>query len=210
MNFIDVSSYQGDIDWKRVAASGVKAAYLKASEGIHWNDPKFEANRKAANAAGIHIGAYHFADVYDGVLEAKHFLNAVGRVGPKDLKPVLDFEVNPKNLQPEALQKFALAFNETVHNRTYVWPMFYSYASFISSIGFSRPIGNGLWIAAYGRNDGVEHPVFAPQPWKKYIAHQFTSAGKVPGIKGNVDISISPHGLRPLLAHPVKDVFTGF
>jgi len=210
MNFIDVSAYQGKIDWKRVAQNGIKAAYIKASEGLDWNDPKFQENRKAANAAGIHIGAYHFASVYDGVLEAKHFLKTIGGVGPKDLKPVLDFEINPKKLSADQLRLFALKFNETVHNRTGVWPMFYSYGSFIQDCSFPKPVGNGLWIAAYGRNDGQEHPVFAPKPWKKYVAHQFTSTGKIPGIAGNIDVSISPNGLRPLLAHPVKNVYSRF
>ena len=205
MNFIDVSSYQGTIDWKRVAAAGIKAAYLKATEGVNWNDPNFEANRKAANAHGIHIGAYHFASLYDGALEAHHFLKTISNVGPHDLKPVLDLETNPKNLPPVQLRAFAINFNKTVYTRTGVWPMFYSYAGFIEAMQFPKPVGNGLWIAAYGRNDGMEYPVYAPKPWKKYVAHQFTSRGQVPGIKGYVDTSVSPRGLLPLLAHPVQN-----
>lgn len=210
MNFIDVSMYQGAIDWKRVAASGIKAAYLKASEGMSWNDPKFQENRKAANAHGIHVGAYHFADVYDGGLEAHHFLTTIGHIGPKDLKPVLDFEVNPHNASPKALRCFATTFNQYVYKRTGVYPMFYSYASFIEGCEFPKPVGNGLWIAAYGRNDGKEYPVYAPKPWKKFIAHQFTSKGRVPGITGNVDVNVSPRGLTPLLAHPVQNFLRNF
>ena len=205
MNFIDVSMYQGTIDWGKVARSGVKAAYLKATEGIHWNDPQFQANRKAANAHDIHVGAYHFADLYDGGIEAKHFLATIGKVGPKDLKPVLDLETNTKRLPNSALRAYVAVFNKTVHDRTGVYPMFYSYAGFAESIGFPKPVGNGLWIAAYGRNDGIEYPVAIPKPWKKYVAHQFTSRGQIPGVKGYVDLSISPHGLLPLLAHPIQN-----
>lgn len=204
MVFIDASSYQGVIDWKKVRNSGVSAAYLKATEGMNWNDPKFQENRKAANTHGIHVGAYHFASLYDGKLEAEHFLKTIGRVGLKDLKPVLDLESNPKRLSPAQMRAFVAAFNKTVHDRTGVWPMFYSYASFAESIGFPKPVGNGLWIAAYGRNDGIEYPVTVPKPWKNYVAHQFTSRGSTPGIKGYVDLSISPRGLTPLLAHPVR------
>jgi GH25 family lysozyme M1 (1,4-beta-N-acetylmuramidase) len=207
--FIDVSSYQGDINWPLVRKH-YNAAYLKASQGTSWNDPKFQANRKAANAAGVRVGAYHFANVTDGVLEAKHFLKTIGGVGPKDLKPVLDFETNPKNWPALHLRDFALKFNQTIHSYTGVWPMFYSYASFIQDMEIDRPYGNGLWIAAYGRNDGVSHPVFAPKPWKKYVAHQYTSNGTVAGIKGRVDVSISPNGLTPLLAHPVKNYLSRF
>lgn len=208
MHFIDVSAYQGVIDWKKVRSFGIIAAYLKATEGMHWNDQQYQSNRAAAAKAGIHVGAYHFASAYDGVLEAKHFLKVIGSIGPKDLKPVLDFEVNPRGQSPSYLRNYAYNFNTTVHQRTGVWPMFYSYASFIEGLQIGRPYGNGLWIAAYGRNDGVEHPVYAPAPWKKYVAHQFTSRGKFPGIAGNVDISDSPNGLTPLLAHPVKDKVT--
>ena len=209
MNFIDVSAYQGDINWPAVAKT-YKAVYLKASEGLGWNDPKFQENRKAANAAGIHVGAYHFANDTDGAMEAKHFLKTIGGVGAKDLKPVLDFETNPNKRTPAALRAFALTFNKTVQSATGVWPMFYSYASFIQDMQIPRPYGNGLWLAAYGRNDGKSYPVFAPKPWKKYLAHQFTSNGTVAGIKGRVDISTSPNGLTPLLAHPVKNVLSRF
>lgn len=204
MVFIDVSMYQGTIDWAKVAKSGVRAAYLKATEGVHWNDPRFQENRKAANAHGIRVGAYHFADLYDGGIEARHFLKTIAAVGPRDLKPVLDLESNLKRLPASALRQFVHAFNAVVHERTGVWPMFYSYASFAESINFPKPVGNGLWIAAYGRNDGLEYPVRVPKPWRSYVAHQFTSRGKVPGIKGYVDLSVSPKGLRPLLAHPVR------
>jgi len=208
--FIDVSSYQGVIDWKKVRNSGVTAAYLKATEGVNWNDPKFQENRKAANAHGIHIGAYHFASLYDGKLEAEHFLRTIGHVGNKDLKPVLDLESNPKRVSSAGQRAFVAAFNKTVHDRTGVWPMFYSYGSYAYGINFPKPVGNGLWLAAYGRNDGKEYPVSVPRPWKKYVAHQFTSRGTIPGIKGYVDLSISRRGLTPLLAHPVKNLLRNF
>jgi lysozyme len=204
VNFIDVSEYQGVIDWQKVASHGIKAAYMKASEGLTWNDPRFQENRADARKAGIHIGAYHFTDVTDPIAEAKHFVKTIGKVGAKDLKPVLDFEVNPRKLTASQLRVFTFKFNQEVKALTGVYPMFYSYAGFIDGIDFAVPVGNGLWLAAYGRNDGKEYPVYAPKPWKKYVAHQFTSDGTVAGIAGRVDLSDSPKGLLPLLAHPVK------
>ncbi|MDE2107517.1 MAG: glycoside hydrolase family 25 protein [Patescibacteria group bacterium] len=203
MLFVDVSEYQGTINWPLVAKY-FKAAYIKASEGLTWNDPRFQENRADANKYGVHVGAYHFTDVTNAVAEAEHFVSTIGRVGPRDLKPVLDFEVNPHGLSAVDLRVFTRKFNQTVYAKTGVLPMFYSYAGFIEGMKFAAPVGNGLWIAAYGRNDGKEYPVYAPAPWKKYQAHQFTSDGVVRGIKGHVDISDSPNGLWPLLAHPFK------
>lgn len=205
MRFIDVSHYQGDINWARVARN-FQAAYMKASEGTTWTDPDFHKNRKAANAAKVRIGAYHFAGGGEPGPEALHFLSVVDKIGDHDLKPVLDLETNPSGFSASRLVSWAREFNQTVQKHTGVIPMFYSYSAFIEDMTPTKPIGNGLWLAAYGRNDGLEHPVAVPSPWKSYVAHQFTSQGKVPGINGNVDISDAPKGIGPLLAHPLKDV----
>src|SRR5437763_12676400 len=58
---IDVSNWQGSIDWSKVAAVGVRFAFLKASQGTTYTDPTYAANRSAARAAGARAGAYHFA-----------------------------------------------------------------------------------------------------------------------------------------------------
>lgn len=200
MNLIDVSEYQGDIDWKTVGRT-FKAAYLKATEGVHWNDPDFDKNRIAANAAGVHVGAYHFADFGDPVAEAAHFCNVVKTVGKHDLRPVLDMEKKPVPAGVNPVL-WARKFNMTVAEKLGAIPMFYSYAPYIEAMKPNYPIGDGLWIAAYGRNDGKEYPVFTPIPWKRYTAHQFTSRGKIAGVKGFVDVSDAPRGLASLLAHP--------
>lgn len=66
--------------------------------------------------------------------------------------------------------------------------LLYSYASFLEACMFSKP-PTYLWLAAYGPNDGKEHDVRIPRPWRKLAAHQFTSQGRVPGIPSRVDVS---------------------
>ena len=89
---IDVSHHQGEIDWAKVGASGVRFAFIKASEGEDLRDTRFEANWSASHAAGIIRGAYHFFTFCtDGVLQADNYLAAV----PDDdhsLPPVVDVE----------------------------------------------------------------------------------------------------------------------
>ena len=87
---IDISHWQGTIDWAQVAAAGKRFAFMKASEDIDFVDTTYPANRAAANANGIVIGAYHFAQPDltpgDAQAEADHFLDtaqiADGRPAP--------------------------------------------------------------------------------------------------------------------------------
>ncbi len=92
---IDVSHWQGPIDWAAVAQAGKKFAFLKASQDIDFVDDTYATNRAAAQAQGLYIGAYHFAqpsvEPGDATAEADHFLDTATPVGG-DLLPVLDLE----------------------------------------------------------------------------------------------------------------------
>src|SRR5690349_7236247 len=66
---VDVSAHQGTIDWPTVAADGVSAAYLKATEGATFRDPAFAHNWQQARAAGLQVGAYHFFTLCRGGAE---------------------------------------------------------------------------------------------------------------------------------------------
>lgn len=201
--FIDVSNNNGSIDWPRVARAGVKGAFLKASEGANFVDGTFRHHRAAANSVGIRVGAYHFArpNGGDAILEAHHFCYAVGSLGRRDLRPVLDLEVS--RLPMRALAGWARTWNHTVKGRFGCWPLFYSFSAFVQEMHADRPIGGGLWLADFGRNDGREHHFRVPAPWRHAVAHQFTSEGLIPGVRGRVDESAVPN-MRPLLAHPTR------
>lgn len=203
---IDVSNVNGAVDWKKVAASGIHAAFVKATEGATFDDSRFPAHRIAAAHAGVHVGAYHFArpDRNDPVTEARHFVRAVGKIGVSELRPVLDFET-PAHLTPAQMVAWARKWMQEVERLTGVWPLFYSYPAMIEGLHADRVIGDGLWLASYGVNDGKEHPFVVPKPFKRAFAHQFTSNGHVPGVSGAVDVS-SFAKLTPLLAHPIRSV----
>lgn len=208
---IDVSNVNGNVDFTAIKRAGIPAAFMKATEGLSFNDGRFAGFRKAAAAAGVRIGAYHFArpdrQPYSPEQEADHFCKVVGTVGRTDLRPVLDFEVNAAHLTAAEKIDWARKFNQRVKKRLGQIPIFYSYAALIHELAdafpFEKPIGNGLWLAAYGRNDGTPYPVMTPPPWKKVVAHQFTSRGRLAGHVGTVDYSQAP-SLNALLAHPVR------
>jgi GH25 family lysozyme M1 (1,4-beta-N-acetylmuramidase) len=81
---IDVSHYQGSINWSSVAADGVKFAFMKATQGYGYTDPTLSTNLRNATASGVMVGFYHFTDFdlaptdpQDPIKQANHFLNVI-------------------------------------------------------------------------------------------------------------------------------------
>jgi lysozyme len=75
---IDVSHHNGAIDWPAVAGAGIALAFIKATQGTGFVDPKFDDNRRAAAAAGVLVVPYHFLDAAEPARQAVHFLDATG------------------------------------------------------------------------------------------------------------------------------------
>lgn len=204
MRLIDVSNVNGPIDWEKVARAGIRGAFVKATEGVTFDDPLFAGNRAAAAKNGVHVGGYHFArpDHNTAVDEARHFAKRLGALRPGELRPVLDYEVSTHT--PSVTQvEWIRGFNHEIRRIVGVWPIFYSYPSLMTMLHLSKPVGNGLWLASYGSNDGQEHGFVVPAPWRRLVLHQFTSRGRIPGVPGYVDLSETA-SLASLLAHPVR------
>lgn len=196
----DISNNQGADVNIGVLARVVDGIYHKATEGTGFTDEYFNARRGAALAAGLPFGAYHFAHPdADPIAQALHFCGVVKKLTDRDLRPVLDLETG----DPGSAEDWVHRFNGVVREKLGVWPIFYSYPDYIARMRLSKPVGDGLWLASYGRNDGVDHPYFTPAPFKKAELHQFTSVGKLSGVPMRVDLSHGP-SLRPLLAHPIR------
>jgi GH25 family lysozyme M1 (1,4-beta-N-acetylmuramidase) len=189
--FVDLSNNNASPDFARLKAAGVRAAILKATEGLTFTDPDFQGWARSAHAAGLDVGSYHFAHPgEDPVAQARHYLSVIEPAGTYlTLRPVLDLE---QGTPEPAFFDWTVAFNHRVKLGTNRFPIFYSYTSYITGMRCPRPLGSGLWLAAYGPNDGTDHGSVAPAPWRKWIAHQFTSAAHVPGVGGDVDLSHTP------------------
>ena len=89
---VDVSAYQGDIDWPVLAEQNIRFAFIKATEGSNFTDPKFEYNYEQARKTNLFVGVYHFFS-YDsgGKAQAGHFISAVPKT-ENMLPPVIDVE----------------------------------------------------------------------------------------------------------------------
>jgi GH25 family lysozyme M1 (1,4-beta-N-acetylmuramidase) len=192
---IDVSHWQGTIDWTKVRAAGKKFVFIKASENTSFVDSKYATNRANAKAAGLLVGAYHFAQpgtgANDAVAEADHFVNTA-RIRSGDLIPILDLEVT-NGMGTTALQAWTRSFLTRVYDRTGVRAGIYVSPSF-----WSGNMGNSSWFAANGYKVlWVAHWTTASGPsvpagnWggHGWTFWQYTSSGTVAGISGRVDLN---------------------
>ncbi len=189
---LDVSHWQGDIDWAKVARTDRSFAFVKATEGDKYLDPLFGINRSGAKANGLVVGAYHFArpdrSAGDARREARWFVNHVDPK-PGELLPVLDIETN-KGLDQSAMTQWARRWVAEVRELTGVTPMIYtSPVGWQVRFGDTRRLardGARLWVAHWG----VSSPTLPAGDWDGHgwVVWQHTSDGHVAGIAGRVDL----------------------
>ncbi|MGG3662510.1 GH25 family lysozyme [Bacillus gobiensis] len=178
---IDVSHWQGDIDWGKVAADGISFAFLKATEGTRYVDPTLYKNADGARSAGIKVGAYHFArfgSKEEAQAEANHFLNTAKKT-ILSYPLVLDLEINQKKVSKSDLTDAAVFFLEELE-KSGNFAMLYTGKSFLeSALDETKLEPYAKWIARYNNELGR-----AADIW------QYSSKGKVNGIQGNVDMNL--------------------
>jgi lysozyme len=178
---IDVSRFQGDIDWDAVAASGVKFAYIQISRSLTDIDAKFEYNWRRAKEVGVLRGAYQrFRPGMDVLGQANLFLTKLGTYQPGDLPPVLDVEdadgLTGAQIATRVQQWMTRV--EPAYGRTpIIYTGFYFWRDTVGSPDFSR---HPLWVPNYG----AVCPL-VPATWTRWTIHQYSSTAMVPGITAN-------------------------
>jgi lysozyme len=215
---IDVSRFQGVIDWTQVPSSGVRFAFVQASRGSGFDcavkpdqcgaDPYWASNRINAKASGIRIGPYHRAFATGGTLaaaradavaEADVFLAQVGALNTGELLPVLDVETPFTGLNANRLRTWVRVWVKRVAKRLGVKPMIYTNASSWGATGDTREFAKAkypLWVAEWGvSKPSVPAGFWAGRGWSVW---QYTSSGSVNGISGRVDMNRLRVGLGKL------------
>src|SRR4051812_13705826 len=193
---VDVSSWQHtpkaatDINWPQVAASGQRFALVKATEGDYYTNPFLTSDLNAAHAAGLVVGAYHFArPSIPAITQADAFATSIRGMPYPHLPPVVDIESlygpTEDNTGAPAMQAWLAPFLQRVAADTGTTPMIYVNPSYWSTnLGNSTAFGQyPLWEANYTNNAA---PTAIPG-WSTYSLWQYTSTGSVPGISGSVD-----------------------
>lgn len=182
---IDVSKYQGYIDYAKVKASGIQVVYIKASEGTTIIDPYFRTNYDNAKSQGLKIGFYHFVrarNEEEAIKEATFFHSVIAGTSP-DCRLAMDFEVFD-GLGSQKINQISFAFLQKLEKLTKKECVVYSDEYNARTI-FSRELAKAypLWIAEYG----VSVPTSTGN-WEEWIGFQYSDKGRINGINGNVDL----------------------
>lgn len=185
---IDISRYQGNIDWRRVRTSGVSFAFIKATEGGDHADPNFRRYWYEAGQARIPRGAYHyFYFCRSGAQQAAWFIANVPRERGA-LPPVLDLEWTASKTCPhrppswEVLRE-AKIFKDILHRYYGQRPIIYT------TVDFYRDNNLGNWPEEFWLRSVAGHPRLT-YPGQRFSFWQYTGTGRVPGIGGNVDLNV--------------------
>ena len=194
---IDVSHWNGSIDWQKVHDQGGKSfAIMKATDGRSYVDPTYADNRDGAIAAGMIVTAYHFArpdnTKNDAKAEADHFVKVTGMDAPADVGdiiPVLDLE-RTGGLSHKAIVQWVWDWVKEVQRRTRVRPMIYTgYYGWQDRTGDTQEFadaGYKLWVANwYVKSPSVPAGNWGGHGWTFW---QYTDRGRVPGMSGGVDL----------------------
>ncbi|HSD87024.1 MAG TPA: GH25 family lysozyme [Kofleriaceae bacterium] len=184
---IDVSYYQGTINWTSVKADGVKFAFIRASDGLNTIDSKFAANWSGSRSAGVKHGAYQFfRPGQDAIAQADLLLQKIGgKLEADDLPPVIDVEASDGQSAATITSKVkawvkhvkaAIGRDPIIYTGFYFWR---------DSVGAPDITTSSLWHAQYTT---ASCPNIAP-PWTNWAIWQYSSSGTVSGISGDVDMN---------------------
>jgi GH25 family lysozyme M1 (1,4-beta-N-acetylmuramidase) len=192
---VDVSRYQGDIDWTRAAADGIEFAIVRMGyrgydTGKLMVDEFFEANMRGALDAGVRVGVYFFSQAVseaEAVEEAEMVLAGIAPYNVSfpvvfDIEEIAGQNARTDALTAEDITSFAVAFCERVSQGGYT-PMIYANPKwFVSRMNLGRLEPYAKWLAQYYKTPAYP---YAFSIW------QFSSTGSVAGIKGNVDLDLA-------------------
>ncbi|TQF06771.1 hypothetical protein E6W39_37020 [Kitasatospora acidiphila] len=185
---MDVSGYQGSVDWSTAWADGASFAYVKATEGTGYTNPDFAQQYNGSYNVGMIRGAYHFAlpNASSGATQASYFVNHGGgwSADGQTLPPALDIEYNPYGatcygLSQSGMVNWIASFSNTVHSLTGRYPTIYTTTNWWTACtgnygGFGST--SPLWIARYNTSPGA-----LPNGWSYQTFWQYSDSGTFPG-----------------------------
>lgn len=181
---IDVSVYQGNINWPTVKSSGIYAAVVRAGYGreVRQEDAKFAQNYTNAAAVDMPLGAYWFSyakDPEDAVNEARACLTVLAG---RKLQLPLYFDQEENSIPAAQRTACAVAFMDFIRANSAYMVGYYTYAAYFSSVDIPiiQQHCDTIWLADYRQNYDKTIP---------RDMHQYTSSGSVPGISGRVDMN---------------------
>ena len=195
---IDVSKWNGTIDWNAVANAGIDFAIIRVgyrgySAGTLVEDPYFKQNIAGATKAGIKVGIYFFTQAITEAEAVEEASMAISLVAGYQLQLPIYFDTEDVDgngradkMSVVARTSITKAFCETVKNAGYVPGVYASTSWYNNQLNASELAGYDIWVAHYANVCGFKG---------RYHMWQYTSSGSVPGIKGRVDVNIRYVGM---------------
>ena len=186
---IDISKWQGEIDWNEVRGAGVAFAFMKATEGGDHTDDRFESYWRGARAAGIAHAPYHFYYFCTPAADQARWYIANVPKSSVHLPPVLDVEWNHASKtcktrpDPDTVRKEMKVWMDIVGRHFGKRPIIYTTVDFHRENLDGHFRGYQFWLRSV-----AAHPqdIYPDHPWTFW---QYTGTGIMPGIKGNTDIN---------------------
>lgn len=179
---IDVSNYQKDIDWNKVAQNQkIKFVFIKATEGKDYQDKYFKSNWDSATQVGLYKGAYHyFTTKSSGIDQANNFINSVP-VEKGCMPPVIDIEESgiDKEKFKKELSDYISIIEETYNQKPILYVVYSLYEEYIKGDFEECPI----WI-----RDIIKPPRLEDE--RDWIFWQYCNRGRLDGINSYVDINV--------------------
>ena len=202
---IDVSRWQGEIDWSRVAVAGYRFAIIRATVGNYYTDPRFYVNWEDARDVGLLISAYHVvAPERPADSQIEHLFEVLDDRSP-DFPLVLDIELS-REVGREGITACAAECADLVEREEGRKPIIYTARWFWDNNVLDTPDWSSydLWVAHYG----VDNPTL-PVVWDQWTLWQYSDHGQVPGIDAATDLNWFNGSYDDLLAYvsvePVQD-----
>ena len=187
---LDVSEFQGEVDWERVKAAGYKFAMLRAGYGYNTADKQFRRNASECNRIGLPIGAYWFCYAFSTEKATQEANGCIDIVSEYRLDYPVCYDIEQASADyvekqgvaftPALAENIVKSFCNRIEAKGY-YAMFYTNRNFLDTyLGTELPKRYAYWYARYtDRFDGTDCGIW-----------QYTNTGSVPGINGNVDLDL--------------------
>jgi lysozyme len=186
---VDVSRWQGNIDWAKLRTQGANFAYIKSTDGGDHLDPMFRKNWNGAGAAGLKRGAYHFFYwCRSGVDQAKWFIRNVPK-SQNALPPVIDVEYNhqsscKKRPSTENVLKKMKSFMDTLEAHYGQRPIIYTAPDFYEDHLQGQFGSHQFWLRSVAAHPSKRYPN------RRWVFWQYSGTGLSQGVKGEIDLNV--------------------
>lgn len=186
---IDVSVYQGEINFGELSNSGIDYLYIRAGEGGNITDSRFEENYKGAEAEQLYYGFYYYVTAKnssEAEIQAEHFANLITNI-PYSLRPAMDFE-DFTDISQEESNGIALSFLKKLESLTGVTPTIYTDAYCVETRWSQELSPYPLWVADYGHLAEPQEFILPENSvWSQWSGYQYTDSSVISGISAQVD-----------------------